>query len=639
MVQKNGTRKVVGPWTDVMLGFGVFIFAVAVRLLYISQIRKLPLFDNLVSDSLSYDEWAQRIAAGDWLGEGVFYQAPLYPYFLGMLQLVTGHDLFAVRVVQAFLGAASCGLLFWAGKLFLSRSAGVWAALIMTLYAPAIFFDGLIQKTVLDLFLLTLLLVLLGKAQQKHDRIYFLVAGIVLGLLGLSRENALILLPVLIFWLWRYFQAERPATRLAWVSVFLVGLAVVLLPVAFRNLKMGGEFTLTTSQMGSNFFIGNNPSANGFYAPLRVGHADPRYERQDATELAEQALRRPLSSGEVSAYWQGRALEFIKSHPTDWLRLMGKKWLIVWNAWEAEDTDDFYLYQQWSWLLKSFSWLNFGVIAPLAAFGVVVTWRNRQKLWMLYLMLAGLAFSVALFYVFARYRFSIVPLVILFAGAGLAALPSLYRERRFYQLIFGIAAIALSVAAVQRPVVGRRGLSVTGYNNLGIAFGKLGMEREAVESYQNALAIDPTNEVVHYNLGSLLGLQGDLKAAGDHLRQAIKRSPDYLEARNNLGNVFMMQGDFNGAIEQYRKALKLAPAFKKVRFNLAVALVKSGDFTGARHELTQFVKMTRDPFEAYRANVLLSRGELDKGVDALKRDLGLPQGLSESAALARILIW
>ena len=32
-----------------------------------------------MGDSHAYDAWAQRIAAGDWVGGDVFYQAPLYP--------------------------------------------------------------------------------------------------------------------------------------------------------------------------------------------------------------------------------------------------------------------------------------------------------------------------------------------------------------------------------------------------------------------------------------------------------------------------------------------------------------------------------------------------------------------------------
>jgi hypothetical protein len=55
-------------------------------------------------------------------------------------------------------------LLALAGRRFFSRSAGVAAGLILAFYAPAIFADGLIQKSALGLSLLCLLLWLLGAA-------------------------------------------------------------------------------------------------------------------------------------------------------------------------------------------------------------------------------------------------------------------------------------------------------------------------------------------------------------------------------------------------------------------------------------------------------------------------------------------
>src|SRR6266545_6214027 len=94
------------------------ILAVAflLRLIYLFQIQSIPLFDHLAGDGRTYDEWGQRIAAGDWLGQGVFYQAPLYPYFLGVLQIILGHNLWLVRLIQIALGAISCALIFQTGR-------------------------------------------------------------------------------------------------------------------------------------------------------------------------------------------------------------------------------------------------------------------------------------------------------------------------------------------------------------------------------------------------------------------------------------------------------------------------------------------------------------------------------------------
>jgi hypothetical protein len=45
---------------------------------------------TVLGDARGYDQWAQRLADGDWIGTEVFYQAPLYPYFLGVIYAVAG---------------------------------------------------------------------------------------------------------------------------------------------------------------------------------------------------------------------------------------------------------------------------------------------------------------------------------------------------------------------------------------------------------------------------------------------------------------------------------------------------------------------------------------------------------------------
>src|SRR5689334_8364724 len=140
----------------------VFAAALGVRLLHVWQIRRAPFFDVLMGDARGYDGWARRIAAGDWIGHDVFYQSPLYPYFLGVIYAAAGRSLLLVRVIQAFVGALSCVLLAIAGRRFFSPRVGTAAGAALALYAPAIFFDSLLQKSVLDLFFITLTLSLAG---------------------------------------------------------------------------------------------------------------------------------------------------------------------------------------------------------------------------------------------------------------------------------------------------------------------------------------------------------------------------------------------------------------------------------------------------------------------------------------------
>ena len=87
---RDGSSDARFRFTISALAWILFAVAFAVRLVHIGQIRPSPFFDVLLGDAHGYDAWAHRLAAGDWLGTEVFYQAPLYPYFLGVLYAAAG---------------------------------------------------------------------------------------------------------------------------------------------------------------------------------------------------------------------------------------------------------------------------------------------------------------------------------------------------------------------------------------------------------------------------------------------------------------------------------------------------------------------------------------------------------------------
>lgn len=618
-----------GPWSNPAIFVCIVAFAFVLRLIYLFQIESFPLFYNLASDARRYDEWAMQIAGGDWLGRGVFYQAPLYPYFLGVLQSIAGHDLWFIRVAQIVLGALSCGFLYLAGTSFFSRSAGVTAGLILAVYAPAVFFDGLVQKTVLDIFFVALILAILGGAGQNPTWTKFIAVGALLGLLGLTRENALILAAVFPVWIWFQFSDRPSRARLGWIAVFVAGLSLVLLPVGLRNLKAGGEFKWTTSQFGPNFYIGNNPLANGEYSPLRSGHGDPDFERQDATELAEQAAGRALTPGEVSNYWTRRSMEFIRSDPGAWLGLLWRKWMLVWNAREIADADDFYMYETVSGLLNILGWPGqFSFLAPLAALGIFLTWREWRRLWLLYLLLLAFAFSVAIFYVFARYRFPMVPILALFAGAGIMAARDLIRHHATTQLVSAAAIVIAAFFLVRWPVAGRPGPSSAGYSNLGNALLKQEKFDEAVEMFDRALRIDPTDAVAHYNMGNAMLALNKFADAARHFEDAARLRPDYAESYANWGAALGGEGDADGAVKQFRHALDINPSLIEARYNLGKALAQRGHPAEAIDQFRELLKTDPGRLEArfQIARILAVQGHLDLSLAEFQKILDLQPG-------------
>ena len=390
----------------------IFSVALVVRLIHLWQIHRAPFFTVLMGDAGAYDTWAQEIARGDWVGHEVFYQAPLYPYFLGAIYAIAGRDLTIVRICQAIMGSLACVLLALVGRRLFSKRVGVIAGFALALYAPAIFFDGLVQKSVLDVFFICLALWLLSglvvdpstpvilslsrddRRSGRGRRLSWLWLGLAMGGLSLTRENALVFIGVILLWA---LLARRHLGNQRFVAagIFLLGLAIVLLPVAARNRMVGGGFYPATSQFGPNFYIGNNERSDGTYMPLRFGRGAPEYERQDATELAERAAGRHLTPAEVSRYWTEQALAYIRSHPARWLKLLGRKAMLVWNATEMLDTESQASYAEWSTPVRIAGWFgHFGVLVPLALFGIWATWAERSRLWLLYAMSMAYAASV-----------------------------------------------------------------------------------------------------------------------------------------------------------------------------------------------------------------------------------------------------
>jgi len=562
----------------------IFALALLVRVVHLWQIQSAPFFAVLMGDSAAYDAWAQQIAGGDWLGEDVFYQAPLYPYVLGALYGIFGRDLLLVRLCQAVIGSLSCVLLALAASKLLSRRAGVIAGIGLALYAPALFFDALVQKAVLDVFFVCLALWLIGGlvVDPPTPRRWWWL-GLAIGGLSLTRENALVFVAVLLGWALYPRAGEagwRP--RAAAAGAFVVGLALVLTPVAIRNSLVGGGVFLTTAQFGPNFYIGNNPRADGTYMSLRFGRGAPEYEREDATRLAEDALGRRLTDADVSRYWTGQALGFIRSEPSAWLRLLGRKTALLWNRTEMLDTESQETHEEWSAPLALAARVgHFGLLVPLALLGLLVTWPLRRRLLVLYALALAYAASVVLFYVFARYRYPLVPFLMLFAAAGIAGLSSLRARARPAQVWAAAAVIPVVAVLVNRPMLSPDLMRAITAHNLGAALQSAGQVNQAIAQYRRAVAIRPDYAPAYNNLGVALRAGGELEEAVASYERALALRPDYREAQYNLANALLEDGRPDDAVAYFRRALQSAPASAEVQNNLGIALAATGRFDEA----------------------------------------------------------
>lgn len=573
------------------------LLALGVRLVCTYQSSRVPTARHLIGDAAGYYEWAQRIAAGDWIGRESFYQAPLYPYALAAWFSVAGDSVWTVRVLQAVWGAAACGLLCWAAGRMFERRVGLAAGVMLALYGPAVFFDGILQKASLSNLLICAALAVMSGGEGRFRARRAALLGATASLLCLVRENAIVW--HLVWCAWIAFGAleavrgeseregcgavgdaasrgVRMTRRAARVGAYLAGAALVLVPVGIRNAYVGGEFSVTTFQAGPNFYIGNHRGADGRYQPLVRGHETPAFERGDATVLAQQDTGRTMKPGEVSRYWFGRAWKDVKEDPGGWLKLLGCKAMLTWNRYEVSDVESIRVYRSASSLLDVLCAAgHFGMIVPLAVIGAAATRSRWRRLWVHYLLILSMAAAVAAFYVLGRYRYPIVPLLIPFAAAGCVHAWDLLRSRRFAE-IAPLAILAIAAALVVNwPIQDERRLDALAEMNAGVA----------------------------------LAESGDVRSATALFRQAVAAHPQSAEAHNNLAQALALQGEFAEAIEHYRAALVIEPSLPGVHYNFGVALEAIGRAVEAAGEYALAVEQDPRDREARAALERLSIGQ------------------------------
>jgi tetratricopeptide (TPR) repeat protein len=98
---------------------------------------------------------------------------------------------------------------------------------------------------------------------------------------------------------------------------------------------------------------------------------------------------------------------------------------------------------------------------------------------------------------------------------------------------------------------------ILSYYNMGNAHADLGDYEPAVESYQQAIKLDPTLSKPHNNLGLAYAALGRTQEAAAEFTEAVRHKKDYADAHYNLGVVLVLLGKKPPAAEQQRILVKL----------------------------------------------------------------------------------
>jgi 4-amino-4-deoxy-L-arabinose transferase-like glycosyltransferase len=380
-----------------------------------------------LGDEREYYSAAAILADGRgfaFIDQSVWVRPPLYIVLVAALFRLFGTGLTAVFVVQTALGLGTIALTYALGLLFYERRAVArLAALLSVLYLPfAVYARLLLSETVFTSLVLLAFVALTLHARRWGARARvgwpLVVAGGAFGAAILTRGIALPFLAAVPLWLLTVRQDGQrlPLRAVVLHSALVLAVAAALIaPWTLRNARAYGRLIPVDTTGGYNFWLGALDGKDS--------------ARLDATLLAipNQGDR------QATAYANGWAV--VRHDPAGYLaksiKEAGDLWRINFGAYERLTRGYGLGRVPAPWLALTFVLddLLYIIALPLAVLGWTRTPRADDR-WLVGLWIGWSALTGAIFFSITRFRFPLMPFILLFAARGALALPEWWSATR-----------------------------------------------------------------------------------------------------------------------------------------------------------------------------------------------------------------
>jgi 4-amino-4-deoxy-L-arabinose transferase-like glycosyltransferase len=349
------------------------------------------------------------------------YFAPGFPYFLAAVDLIDGHAIRRgaavqpARLAQAVLGTITVALIGLVAFELFGATAGLIALALAAVYPVLIELSATLaaENLLTALILGGVYCALRARRARGRASAYGWVAGagVLTGLATLTHENGIVVLPVLIFAVWK----AKPRWLAA--PALLIGTAALTIASwTIRNAVVMRRFIPVSDETGITL-VGtyNRASAANPQVPYkwRIFYAIP----------GERALIRQashLTESQLGDRLQRQALKYIGEHPLaplsaalhNTLRLFELEGTYAWHASAAAQSIP-------TWV-AGVGVLGFWILCLLAIAGAFTRLVSTAPKWIWWVPLL-LALSVVLVNVETpRFRAPVDPFLILLATASLA---------------------------------------------------------------------------------------------------------------------------------------------------------------------------------------------------------------------------
>jgi 4-amino-4-deoxy-L-arabinose transferase-like glycosyltransferase len=346
--------------------------------------------DSIALSQLLWNHWFQG---------KTFHQEPLYAYFIAGIYKIFGHDVRWVFLWQIILGIAVNVLVLKIGTHYFGHLAGLISALLVTFCGPVLVYDLVLIRSTLTVFFTLLLVFSLLKTLQNQSFSSYFMFGMVCSLAYLNQAYTLAFFVLGLGIL--YSQSSMNFTRkLKLLTVGIVSFLIFLLPLIYRNIKVGAP-TMSVAGHGAVVFVTGNQKG---VEPTQIFVVD---SMMTATVL-----------GKTDAKMLPSIVESIKSQDSflDYLQLLVGKFFAIFHWVEIHNNINFYFYQHLAPILSWCGVTNF-ILAPMGLVGLALAFRRyRFQLLPLYAMLCISFLPMIIGLVFARFRVNLLVILVLFSG-------------------------------------------------------------------------------------------------------------------------------------------------------------------------------------------------------------------------------
>ncbi|MBU2446081.1 MAG: glycosyltransferase family 39 protein [Bacteroidetes bacterium] len=572
----------------------IVLFGFLIRITCVLELSSTPFFSNLFSDSKIYHDWAVKIASGEWVGKDVFFMSPAYPYFLAIIYSIFGQSFLLVGIIQVLFSSINIFIIYLIGRNFHSSKVGYISALITAVYGPLIFYSALILSETLQVFFVSILILLLSKFNFEINKKWAFLTGMLIGIAAIFRANILIFFPGVILWL-LYSQKVHKESKTKFtktIITFSLGLIIIIMPVTIRNLVVANDLIIITSNGGINFYLGNNPKSEGiFIAPIEFDY----YNDLSGKNYAEYVLTKKLKSSEVSNYWFNRGMDYIIEEPLEALTLFARKfYLFIGSSENAQSSmmDIDFVGKEYSTILKM-PFISFFILSLLAFPAFFILWAKRKYYSLYLIFILCYTLGTISFFVNGRYRLALIPLLIVFSGYTINFFIVNISKKKLKLLLNPLIVICL-IVLINIIFVPKYNFSEYDvYLNQGNFHFNQKEYSKAIELYKKSLMLR-NYYITNVNLGNALSLAGDLKSAEIAYNRAITQNPRYFLAYFNLGLLNVQRSNWINALNNFEHTTKLDSTFADAYRNTGIIYYINRDYPKAIENFEKYLVYSRD---------------------------------------------